>query len=191
MRYYTNLIEKIIYSILIIVLLYPLIGCGLNTSGENDNNDQSTSRNIVKDVIKKDSNNETIEQRNIIKRYKIDNIPGAIKHLYIISPYSGQCILYSTVNGKVTSSNKRLIPFTVKVGNGNGTGAYSSDGYNFDGKITEEVKQPDFTYGSSGDYIYWWDVRDVYHQHYLLDGQIIHISNTPIKMGSITINLEQ
>src|SRR5262245_36935526 len=58
----------------------------------------------------------TIEQRNIRDRLVIDNKPGAIKHLYVISAYSGQVLIYSTVRGKVTSSGKRLNPTHVVVG---------------------------------------------------------------------------
>jgi hypothetical protein len=111
----------------------------------------------------------TAEQRNVRNRLMEDNKPGAVKHLYVISPYSGQVILYSTVKGKVTSGGKRLTPtsvvtsctenstrcsgFTVPIG-----------GYS---QVTQEVLQDDGTYGSSGDYLYWWDVRGAYHQHYL------------------------
>lgn len=39
-----------------------------------------------------DADGWTQEQKNIADRLKVDNTPGAIKHLYIISPYSGQTI---------------------------------------------------------------------------------------------------
>src|SRR3989344_9304929 len=55
----------------------------------------------------------TIEQRNIIERIKMDNQVGSVKHLYVISAYSGQVLIYSTVRGKVTSSGKRLTPDRV------------------------------------------------------------------------------
>src|SRR5256885_1001889 len=55
----------------------------------------------------------TTEQSNIRNRLVEDNKPGSVKHLYIISPDSGQVLIYSTVRGKVTSSGKRLSPRTV------------------------------------------------------------------------------
>ena len=37
----------------------------------------------------------TAEQRNVRDRLKEDNKPGSIKHLYVISAYSGDVIIYS------------------------------------------------------------------------------------------------
>lgn len=136
----------------------------------------------------------TVEQRNIKGRLEEDNKPGSIKHLYIISPYSGQVILYSTVKGKVTSGGKRLTPDTIsdiyRVSKDNvpssGFGIQIGDTT----AITKEVLQDDGTYGHSGDYLYWWDVRGVYHQHYLTGGQIVTISSQPLPVKSVTINLE-
>lgn len=135
----------------------------------------------------------TSEQQNIIDRYKADNQPGAIKHLYVISPYSGQVILYSTVKGKVTSGSKRLTPNSVHVADG--ANAHKYDGFSV--KIgggsyeTGEVLGDDGTYGGSSDYLYWWDSQGRYHQHYLTGGQIVHVSSEPLNVKSVTINLEQ
>lgn len=133
----------------------------------------------------------TSEQRNILERLKADNQPGAIKHLYVFSAYSGQCILYSTVKEKVTSSGKRLSPTTVA------TNTRSSDWDGIPVAIggrqfrTGEVLQDDGTYGSSIDYLFWYDVRGVFHCHYPQGGQIIHISTEPMPVKSIVVNIEQ
>lgn len=119
----------------------------------------------------------TTEQRNVGDRLKTDNKPGSIKHLYVISAYSGQTIFYSTVKGKVTSSGKRLTS-TVKVR----TSA--------NGNVVLPKIQDDGTYGSSIPYIYWWDVQGRYHQHYVSGGQIIHVSDHPINVKSVIINFE-
>jgi len=137
----------------------------------------------------------TIEQENVKRRIEMDNMPGSIKHLYIISAYSGQVIVYSTVKGKVTSSNKRLTPYTVAAMDGQ---YVYSDHEGFivtfpDGsqKRTGEVLQDDGTYGSSIPYLFWWDVQDRYHQHYVSGGQIIHVSDKPIPgVKSVIINIE-
>ena len=112
-----------------------------------------------------------------------DNKPGAIKHFYVIAPKSGQVLIYSTVKGKVTSSGKRLAPRSVAVKDGKGVGA---DMHGIPVKIgdytyrTGEVIEDDGTYGGSVPYVYWWDVKGVYHQHFFTDGQIIHVSSQPI-----------
>ena len=135
----------------------------------------------------------TAEQRNIKERLLEDNKPGAIKHLYVISPYSGQVIIYSTVRGKVTSGGKRLTPTTVAALDGREVG---NQHFGFPVDIggrtehTPEVLQDDGTYGTSGEYLYWWDVRGAYHQHYLTGGQIITISDQPLPVKSVTINIE-
>lgn len=131
----------------------------------------------------------SIEQRNVRDRVMEDNKPGSIKHLYIISAYSGQTILYSTVRGKVTSSGKRLAPREV-------TGSYNQTVPGFaldiDGRThyTNEILQDDGTYGSSVEYLFWFDSKGIYHQHYPAGGQIIHVSGEPIAVKSVVINLE-
>lgn len=136
---------------------------------------------------------KTTEQRNVADRLTEDNKPGAIKHLYVISPYSGQVIIYSTVRGKVTSSSKRLTPTSVAAQDGQ----YVGDRHygilvNIGGleKYTSEVLQDDGTYGTSDPYIYWFDQQGRYRQHYMTGGQIIHVSDQPLAVKSVTINME-
>ena len=136
------------------------------------------------------SDGYTVEQRNIKKRLETDNEIGAIKHLYIISAMSGQVIMYSTVDGKVTSGGKRLTPKTL----GKDGDSYSSNSamkvdIGGDEYYTQEVIQDDGTYGTSMNYLYWWDVKGVYHQHYVNGGQIVHISSEAMPVSDITINL--
>lgn len=138
--------------------------------------------------VETDLQGNTTEQTNIIEKYSRDNTPGSIKHLYVISPYSGQVLIYSTVKGKVTSGNKRLSPKVVKDGTGSGTFKIAVGSMN---AYTDEVLGDDGTYGDSGDYIYWFDVRGVSHQHYVTGGQIIHISDQPLAVPSIILNFEQ
>lgn len=134
----------------------------------------------------------SVEQRNVRDRLLADNKPGSIKHLYVISAYSGQVLIYSTVRGKVSSSGKRLTPETV-------TAAWSNDGSNYGGfkvpignsqVVTTEVLSDDGTYGSSIPYIFWFDAKGAYHQHYVEGGQIVHISDQPLAVKSIVLNME-
>lgn len=156
--------------------------------------DMPTSASGVKQASTKIVTNaagRTPEQENIIERQQRDNKPGSIKHLYVISAYSGQVLIYSTVRGKVTSSGKRLTPTTV-------TGSYQNDGcgsgigfvINNFRYCTGEMVQDDGTYGTSIPYIYWFDSKGVYHQHYPEGGQMIHISDQPLTVPRIILNLE-
>ena len=115
---------------------------------------------------------------------------GAIKHLYVISDISGQVLIYSTVKGKVTSSGKRLTPQTV-IGWNNSTEGETN--YVTIGKkqfITNEVIQDDGTYGTSIEYLYWVDTKGVYHQHYKSNNEMIHISDQPLAVKSVVLNLD-
>lgn len=161
-----------------------------------ENIPQTSSGNVSKKnvEIQTDSDGWTIEQKNIAERLIRDNKPGAIKHLYVISPYSGQVLLYSTVKGKVTSSGKRLTPNTVATGNGDFH--TSSDrgiliNLGSTEKYTGEVLQDDGTYGSSCEYIYWFDSKGIYHSHFFTGGQIIHVSEQPIAVKNVVLNLEE
>jgi hypothetical protein len=147
---------------------------------------QSVSGTKMATVGKVDTNTKglTTEQQNITDRIKMDNKVGAIKHLYVVSAYSGQVIIYSTVRGKVTSSGKRLTPDKVDGGNSFTFDIGSSTFY------TNQVLGEDGTYGSSIEYLYWWDARGVYHQHYVTGGQIVHVSDQPLAVKGIVINME-
>jgi hypothetical protein len=55
---------------------------------------------------------------------------------------------------------------------------------------TAEVIQDDGTYGTSVDYIYWWDSKGVYHQQYITGGMIVHLSDQPLAVRSVVLNME-
>lgn len=139
------------------------------------------------------SNGKTIEQQNIIDRLHMDNMPGSIKHLYVISAYSGDVIMYSTVRGKVTSSGKRLTPKTVNGQVGSEISAARVNYVDIAGVTyaTDEVIQDDGTYGDSNEYIYWFDSKGIYHQLYVTGGMIVQVSSEPIAVNKVILNLEQ
>ena len=174
-------------------MLFAVIAMfGLMSNSKCDSVETETNSGVSKATVKiqTNANGNTVEQVKIAERVVNDNKPGAIKHLYVISPYSGQVILYSTVDGKVTSSGKRLQPKTV-IGDGNNN--VGDNNYIFIGGkkfTTNEVIQDDGTFGDSDPYIYWWDVRGVYHQHFMTGGQIIHVSDQPLNVKGVIINIE-
>jgi len=175
---------------LTIGMVFALTACDQRVQSEPTSASGVTQASVK---IKTQSNGLTVEQSNVKARLLLDNKIGSIKHLYIISAMSGDVILYSTVKGKVTSSGKRLHPTSVLVSNDNGYASRRGMKVYINGEkhYTSEVLQDDGTYGSSIPYIYWFDVRGVYHQHYVGGGQIIHVSSEPIAVGKIIINLEK
>jgi len=180
--------KKIVVALSAFIIMFALTSsssCDVNR--DEPKSESGVTKTSVK--VQTDANGLTVEQKQVSKRLLNDNKPGAIKHLYVISPYSGQVILYSTVDGKVTSSGKRLTPTTV---------AASDDQYNGGIPVmiggrrcwTNEVLQDDGTYGTSDPYIFWFDVRGVYHQHFMTGGQIIHVADQPLNVKSVIINIE-
>jgi hypothetical protein len=171
----------------IIAIIGMLLLCGCDENNNQPRSSSGVGQAAVKITVGSDG--LTAEQRNISERLVEDNKIGSIKHLYVISAYSGQVLIYSTVRGKVTSGTKRLTPTTI---NGGSQDANYTIPVNIGGKTryTTEVLQDDGTYGSSSEYIYWWDTKGVYHQHYIQGGQILHISDQPIAVKSVVINME-
>lgn len=176
------------------VLSFVLIGCiAIASMGANECGTPAQSASGVSKAtasVSVGSDGLTVEQRNVSQRITEDNKVGAIKHLYIISAYSGQVLLYSTVKGKVSSSGKRLNPSSVAVD-------YGGSMYGFQvafpgGKQnTPEVLGDDGTYGPSVEYLYWWDTNGIYHQQYVTGGMILHVSAQPIAVKSVVINLSE
>lgn len=149
-------------NMFIALALIVLAGCG-QRSVQSVSGANATSAG----KISLGSDGLSVEQRNIKERIQQDNKPGAIKHLYVISAYSGQCIFYSTVRGKVTSSSKRLLPDDLREYGTADVDLIESDGRQY---TTSTLPGEDGTYGNSMPYLYWWDMKGVYHQHYVEGG---------------------
>jgi hypothetical protein len=134
------------------------------------------------------SNGLSVEQENIKRRIEQENVPGSIKHLYILSAYSGQVMFHFTVKGKVTSSGKRLSPYTVNDGS-----AFKVDFGDSLSRYTPEVLQDDGTYGDSIPYLYFWDVeQDGYNQIYVTSGLLYIIREFPLAgTKSVTLNISK
>jgi len=186
---------------LAIMFLLALCLFGFNDDGcDGPRSEPRSASGVTKATAKVATGSDglTAEQRNVKDRLAQDNLPGSIKHLYVLSAYSGQVLIYSTVRGKVTSGSKRLTPTSVNGGHQSDGCGHQSDGWygGFDVDIggqtkrTNEVLQDDGTYGSSGDYLFWFDSKGIYHQHYVQGGQILHVSSEPLAVKSIVLNME-
>ena len=177
-------------SLFLVVFVLALVGCDI------EERQAKSSGGISKATasVTTQANGLTVEQENIKRRIEMENLPGTMKHLYVISAMSGDIILYSSVRGKVTSSGKRLTPTSVNVQDGEFVndmhGGFDVGFPGYGNRRTGEVLQDDGTYGSSIEYLYWWDTQDKYHQHYVSGGQIVHISDAPIGARKAIINLD-
>jgi len=170
-------------------VLFSILTQSCNIETEQQKSDSGVTKATVK--VKTGVDGLTTEQRNIGKRLERDNQPGSIKHLYIVSAYSGDVLQYSTVDGKVTSGNKRLTPKTV-IGSSYNTSSRVSNWVNIGGTnyVTDEVLDDGGTYGESGNYLYWFDAQGNYQQYYPSGGTYLHISDRPLRIKKSTITLE-
>ena len=134
----------------------------------------------------------TVEQQNIIERIKRDTQIGSIKHLYIISSYTGDVLIYSTIKGKVTSSGKGINPGTVV-----GYSSYYGTDKNpvrIGGQkyTTNEMMDEYGTYGNSSNYVYWFTAQDNYQQYFPSGGTFLFVSDVPmtVRKSNLTVELK-
>ena len=165
------------------VVGFLMVGCGEFGEVVSDTGIKKATA-----IVRTQSDGLTVEQQNIKARVEGENLPGQIKHLCVQSSYTGKIVFYSSVRGKVTSSGKRLTPYTVE------SAGTASDGFPLSigswRGTTLEVLQDDGTYGHSVDYLYWWDTVGKYHQLYPTGGIVIHISDQPLPLVDDVLALE-
>ncbi len=141
----------------------------------------------VRISVPKNSNGNTVEQQNILDKYKVTTDPTKILWINIYA-MDGHIILRNPVRCKVTSSGKRLEPLTASTYGGNDiTGRLPSVGDNT-GIYTNELMQADGTFGSSDAYIYWFDPMGRYHQKgdgYLITDYPIDLDNPVNKITGL------
>lgn len=177
---------NVFLGLLVLITTIFLSSCGLPTT-------EQTSDSGVKKAhteVKTDAAGNTTEQWNIINRLKRDNEVGSIKHLYVVSSYTGDVLEYSTVRGKVTSGGKRLSPRTV---NGNGINNQGWSNYVTLGGTqytTDEVLDDGGAYGDSGSYLFWFDAQNNYHQYYPSGGTYLHIADRPLRVKKANFTME-
>ncbi len=176
-----------------IILLLSLVTLTL-ASCDADYAEQKSDSGVKKAhvEVQTDTDGHTAEQKNIMLRLERDNEIGSVKHLYVISSYSGDVLQYSTVKGKVTSGGKRLSPKTLNnSAAGNATSAtYQYVTMNGETKITDEVLDDGGAYGESGNYLFWFDAQGNYHQYYPSGGTYLHIADKPMRVKRSNISIE-
>lgn len=124
--------------------------------------------------------NYSVERENIAKRLKVTNDPNLLQWIYPMS--AGRVIGRFPVRGKVTSGEKRLTSpeMTVRI-----------DGGEFPADAFTEAPDEMGTYGSSGQYIFWFDPAGQYHQHkgdYFLTTEPYKLD---VNSGTVSVEIDQ
>ena len=174
---------------LALILVLSMSAC--NFSPTPTKSDSGVSKASVK--VQTDAEGHTIEQKNIMERLKRDNDVASIKHLYVISSFTGDVLQYSTVKGKVTSGNKRISPKTVDGATGLAQGNSLNPNYVSIGNksfVTDEVLDDGGTYGESGNYLFWFDTQGNYHQYYPSGGTYLEICDKPLRVKKTNLSIE-
>lgn len=127
------------------------------------------------------SRGNTVEQQNIMDRLRVTTDPTKVLWIHLIG-LDGTIIRRMPVRAKVTSSGKRLEPVTAA----NRNESYPEAG---NGRETTEFIQADGTYGSSDNYIYWFDPMGRYHQYGTAGGIGYLITDYPIDLVDPTDEL--
>ena len=179
-----------VFSYIILVATLCFLGC---VPGE-DYVPKSSSGIPQADLdIPAQKSGHSLEQDNIRRRSKLDNTPGLVKHLYLISPLTGKAFAHSTVDGKVTSSTKRLSPHVVAAQDGEFVDDAQNGLWTKIGTAwyrTPEVMQEDGTYGEPAEFIYWFDSKGNYHRIHI-SGCVLYISEKPLKAQDEMIELDE
>lgn len=142
--------------ILISLLSIPLLSsCVPDNSGGQKSVSGATQATVT--GIAKNSKGFTSEQQNIQDRINVTTQIGKIMWMHLLNS-QGDITKRFPVKNKTTSSGKSLEPSETT-----GGGEFKKYPY-FNGYEVAEFIKPDGTYGSSGDYTYFFDPMGRYHQ---------------------------
>ena len=131
--------------------------------------------------IPKNAQGNTTEQQNVIDRLKVTTDPTKVLWIHLIA-LDGKIIQRMPVAHKVTSSGKRLEPVTAASSAEYGYNYPVVRGGNGTDYETAELIQPDGTFGSSDNYIFWFDPQHRYHQWGTAGGLGYLLTDYPIDL---------
>jgi hypothetical protein len=121
--------------------------------------------------------NENAEIDNIKRRLELTSNPGQLGFIILLNEM-GQPVLYTSVKGKVTSGSKRLTQpdrASSSWGGGNNT-------------VVRAAASDEGTWGSSGEYIFFWTINDEYIQwngKYMYSDKPFRLKTEPIAVLAV------
>lgn len=171
----------VIVLFLVIAAVAMVSGCTNYNANGTDTGVKEAHVGTLPLVTEKDGSQVTVGQDLIIKRTHIDNQPGNVKYLAIVSAYSGDVIFSDTLVGQVMPDGKRLLPETISGspwGNNNGHFVVFINNTPW---YTDETPNPDGTYGTSPcEYFYYERPDGQQREIFLTGGMMPIISTSPI-----------
>jgi hypothetical protein len=147
--------------------LLTLPGCG----GGNDTSVKSEQAKKAAEAANSIAFTENAEIDNIKKRLELTSQPGLLGYIVLLNGV-GQPVYYGTVKGKVTSGGKRLTRPDRSTAEGAGQN-----------NVVMQAPSDEGTYGSSGEYIFFWTTSGQYMQwndKYLYSDKPIRLTVQPL-----------
>lgn len=147
-----------------LIILLSLSGCSEKLPTVK--NGQSEKAAIAANSIKF---TENAEIENIKKRLELTSSPGLLGYVVLLNE-TGQPVMYTGVKGKITSGSKRLTQPDRKVAHSNGA-------------MVMSAPSDEGTYGTSGEYVYFWTPGGQYIQwngKYLYSDKPFRLSVEPL-----------
>jgi hypothetical protein len=148
------------------VAIGALIGCG---------GADGSIKNVQAEKAKAAANSiqftENAEIDNIKRRLELTSKPGLLGFIVLLNE-SGQPVYYGTIKGKVTSGSKRLTRPDRSTTEGAGQN-----------NVVMQAPSDEGTFGSSGEYIYFWTTGDQYVQwngKYMYSDKPIRLTVAPL-----------
>lgn len=159
----------------LVLAAFILVACDLPPKQKQVSS--SGAEQVYSGKVAKNSRGRTVEQQSIDDRIKVTTDPTKIMWIHLIA-LDGKIVKRMAVRNKVTSSGKRLEPtHAVSNPNSGSTPPKAGDWY-----FTDELIQPDGTYGHSDPYIFWFDPVGRYHQWGTAGGLGYLLTDYPIDL---------
>jgi hypothetical protein len=165
-------------GIMILTALF-ISACGPMETGRPDQTSKSGASQVA-DFAKVPLNSRglTAEQQNIVDRIRVTTDPTKVMWIHLIA-LDGKIMKRMSVRNKITSSEKRLEPVMASSKPEYGYALPSYGEWH-----TEELIQPDGTFGKSDNYVYWFDPMGRYHQWGTAGGLGYLLTDYPIDLNN-------
>lgn len=153
------------------IIIAALCALSLLTACEEQQTNKATQSKKAQEAANSIVFTENAEIDNIKKRLELTANPGLLGFVVLLNE-TGQPVMYTGVKGKITSGSKRLTEPARVVG--------------IDSKAVLPTASDEGTYGSSGEYVFFWTPAGQYIQwngKYLYSDKPFRLSSEPLVLA--------